>query len=173
MDGARFANAAAALNLTPKELSWQCGVDVLCFGGTKNGLHVGEIVIFFNKSFADEFAYRCKQAGQLASKMRFIAAPWIGLIKDNVWLKNARNANEMTAYLERQLKEIPGISFLFPREANALFVNMPENVPQMLEKNGWHFYSFIGKGGIRMMCSWDTKKETVDELVENIKECLL
>ena len=82
MDGARFANAVVALGVTPKELTWEAGVDVLCFGGTKNGLAVGEAVVFFNPELAREFDYRCKQGGQLASKMRFLSAPWTGLLKE-------------------------------------------------------------------------------------------
>src|ERR1043165_8076456 len=82
MDGARFANAVASLNIAPKEITWRAGVDVLCFGGTKNGTHVGDAVVFFNLDLADEFAYRCKQAGQLASKMRFMSAPWVGMLEN-------------------------------------------------------------------------------------------
>jgi len=82
MDGARFANAVASLGCHPAELSWRAGVDVLCFGGAKNGMAVGEAVVFFNQELAEEFDYRCKQAGQLASKMRFLAAPWIGSATD-------------------------------------------------------------------------------------------
>lgn len=93
MDGARFANAVASLNVAPKEITWKVGVDVLCFGGTKNGLAVGEIVVFFDKAMAQDFDYRCKQAGQLASKMRFLSAPWLGLLENDVWLENANHAN--------------------------------------------------------------------------------
>ena len=93
MDGARFANAIAALNCAPKTISWEAGVDVLCFGGTKNGGAGSELVIFFQKQLAAEFDYRVKQAGQLASKMRFLAAPWIGLLQNDVWLGNAAKAN--------------------------------------------------------------------------------
>ena len=172
MDGARFANAVAALNVTPKEISWQTGIDVLCFGGTKNGLITGETVIFFNKAYADEFAYRCKQAGQLASKMRFISAPWIGLLKNGIWLKYATHANEMAAYLEQQLESIEKISVKFPCQANSLFIDIPDGVVEKLELQGWRFYSFIGLGGIRIMCSWDTQKEDVDLLVHDIKNAL-
>ncbi|NQU10141.1 threonine aldolase, partial [bacterium] len=93
MDGARFANAVASLGVKPKEITWQAGVDVLCFGGTKNGLAVGEAVLFFNRDLAFEFEYRCKQAGQLASKMRFLAAPWVGLLENGAWLRRAQQAN--------------------------------------------------------------------------------
>ena len=90
MDGARFANAIAALGCSPKEITWQLGLDVLCFGGTKNGTGAGELVVFFKKELAREFDYRAKQGGQLASKMRFLAAPWVGILRDGVWLKKCR-----------------------------------------------------------------------------------
>src|SRR5678816_2515392 len=109
MDGARFANAVVALGLTPKELTWQAGVDVLCFGGTKNGLAVGEAVVFFNPELAREFDYRCKQGGQLASKMRFLSAPWVGMLKDGAWLRHAKHANAMDKRLEAAIQEWPQI----------------------------------------------------------------
>ena len=93
MDGARFANAVSALGVAPKEITWQAGVDVLCFGGTKNGMPVGEAVVFFNTELAKEFDYRCKQAGQLASKMRFLSAPWVGMLQDGAWIQHAAHAN--------------------------------------------------------------------------------
>ena len=93
MDGARFANAVASLGCAPKAISWQAGVDVLCFGGTKNGTGAGELVIFFEKELARNFDYRLKQGGQLVSKMRFLAAPWLGLLRNDVWLRNAQKAN--------------------------------------------------------------------------------
>src|SRR2546430_15212561 len=95
MDGARFANAVASLGVKPKEITWQAGVDVLSFGGTKNGTHVGDVVVFFNRDLAGEFEYRCKQAGQLCSKMRFLSAPWGGLLQDGAWLRNAARADSM------------------------------------------------------------------------------
>ena len=101
MDGARFANAIATLGCPPKSITWEMGVDVLCFGGTKNGAGGGELVVFFNKELAREFDYRAKQAGQLASKMRFLAAPWAGLLTDGVWLRNAERANAAAEKLAR------------------------------------------------------------------------
>ncbi len=169
MDGARFANAVASLNVSPKEITWQCGVDVLCFGGTKNGLAVGEAIIFFDKRLAEDFDYRCKQSGQLASKMRFLSAPWLGLLENNTWLKNASHANKCAKYLEKQLQDIPEIQTIFPRQANSVFVQMPEHVIHELHAQGWVFYTFIGAGGARFMCSWDTTEESIDQLVEDIK----
>ncbi|MBI5383110.1 MAG: low specificity L-threonine aldolase [Verrucomicrobia bacterium] len=169
MDGARFANAVASLNCSPKEITWQAGVDVLCFGGTKNGMAVGEAVVFFNRDLAAEFDYRCKQAGQLASKMRFLAAPWVGILKDGAWLKYARQANAMAALLEAELRAVPGVKVLFPRQANAVFLELPQPVIDALYAKGWWFYSFIGQGGCRFMCSWDTSEEDVKAFAADVK----
>ncbi|MFZ6026864.1 MAG: threonine aldolase family protein [Chloroflexota bacterium] len=171
MDGARFANAVAALGLTPKEISWQCGVDVLCLGGSKNGLAIGEAVVFFNKTLAEDFAYRCKQAGQLASKMRFIAAPWAGILKDGAWLQHAAHANRCARLLENELRTIPEIEIASPCEANSVFVNLPPKIALALEQKGWHFYTFIG-GSARFMCSWDTSEESIRALIEDMKSVI-
>ena len=169
MDGARFANAVASLGVAPKEITWQAGVDVLCFGGTKNGTAVGDAVVFFNKDLAREFDYRCKQAGQLASKMRYLSAPWVGLLKDGVWLKHARHANKMAALMESLLRELPHIKVLFPREANAVFADIPEAAVEGMWAKGWKFYNFIGAGGCRLMCAWDTTEEDVREFAEDLR----
>lgn len=169
MDGARFANAIAALSVPPAAVTWQQGVDVLCLGGTKNGLPCGEAVIFFNRDLAEDFAYRCKQAGQLASKMRFLAAPLLGLLENDAWLQYARHANDCAAYLEAQLAPIPEVELMFPRQANAVFVTLPEAVIQALREKGWRFYTFIGVGGVRLMCSWNSTYARIDELVADIK----
>src|SRR3989454_2562089 len=117
MDGARFANAIASLRCAPKAITWEAGVDVLCFGGTKNGVAAGELVIFFKKELAREFDYRVKQAGQLASKMRFLAAPWLGLLNDDVWLQNARRANDAAKQLANKLQSEAKMDIVFPVEA--------------------------------------------------------
>ena len=169
MDGARFANAIAALNCAPADITWKQGVDVLCFGGTKNGLPLGEAVIFFNKALAEDFDYRCKQAGQLASKMRFIAAPLLGVLEGNAWLNHARHANACAAYLADCLSAIPGVQLLFPRQANAVFVELPVPVIEALRAKGWRFYTFIGVGGVRLMCAWNTTYDRIDALVADIK----
>jgi threonine aldolase len=164
MDGARFANAIAALGCAPKLITWQSGVDVLYFGGTKNGLAAGELVIFFQKELARDFDYRLKQAGQLASKTRFLAAPWIGLLTDDVWLRNARHANRMAAHLAERLRA-EKIDIVFPVEANAVFVRLHERCAQALRERGWDFYSFIEPDIYRLMCSWSTSEETIAEFV--------
>ena len=172
MDGARFANAVVSLDVVPAEITWRAGVDVLCLGGAKNGMAVGEAVIFFDRELAHEFDYRCKQAGQLASKMRFISAPWIGMLENGAWLRNARGANQCAALLERQLAGIAGISIMYPRQANSVFVEMPEAVAAGLRSAGWNFYSFIGSGGARFMCSWQTTERDVIQLVEAVRSAV-
>ncbi|KYC42629.1 threonine aldolase [Scytonema hofmannii PCC 7110] len=172
MDGARFANAVVSINKSPAELTWKSGVDVLCFCGTKNGMAMGEAIIFFNQALAEDFAYRCKQAGQLASKMRFIAAPWLGLLETGAWLKNALHANQCAEYLENQLLQLEGVEIMFPREANSVFVKLPELAIAQLREKNWQFYTFIGVGGVRFMCSWNTTQARMDELVGDIKEAI-
>lgn len=168
IDGARFANAVAALNCRPRELSWQRGADVLCFGGTKNGLAAGELVIFFNRDLAREFDYRVKQAGQLASKSRFLAAPWLGLLKDGAWLRNASRANTMARTLANQLRREAKIDIVFPVEANAVFARLADPVVRKLENRGWHFYKFVEPDIYRLMCSWATTENDVDLLLSDL-----
>jgi threonine aldolase len=169
MDGARLANSVATLETAPKNLTWKAGVDVLCFGGTKNGLAVGECIVFFRPELAEEFAHRCKQAGQLAAKMRFLAAPWIGLIRSGAWLANARRANRAARLLAADLAGIDGIQIMYPVEANAAFVSFPPPVRDGLRERGWRFYDFIGAGGSRLMCSWDTTDDDVHALVDDVR----
>ena len=124
MDGARFANACASLGCSPADMTWRAGVDVLCFGGTKNGMAAGEAILFFNAKLAEDFDYRCKQAGQLASKMRFLSAPWVGLFESGAWLRNAAHGNACAARLAKEIGGLPGLEILFPVQANAVFVRM-------------------------------------------------
>lgn len=169
MDGSRFANAVASLGCHPADITWRAGVDVLCFGGTKNGMAVGEAVVFFKKELAEEFDYRCKQAGQLASKMRFLSAPWIGMLQDGSWLKRAGHANRCATLLAEQLQNIPEVELMFPCQANSVFISMPEQLLQKLHERGWYFYSFIGAGGARLMCSWATEESDIDALVGDLR----
>jgi threonine aldolase len=172
MDGARFANAVASLGVAPKEVTWQAGVDVLCFGGTKNGSHVGEAVVFFNHELAREFDFRCKQAGQLASKMRFLAAPWVGMLEGGAWLRHASHANAMAQLLHDQIASLPGARILFPRQANAVFVELPTPVIEGLRARDWRFYTFIGEGGCRLMCAWDTSPADVHAFAKDLRDLL-
>ena len=172
MDGARFANAVAALHIHPKELTWRAGVDVLTFGGTKCGMPMGEAVVFFDRKLANEFDYRCKQAGQLASKMRYLSAPWLGLLKDDTLLRHAGHANTCARKLSESLAEIPGATLVHPTEANAVFVELPERVVATLHNRGWVFYTFIGSGHCRFMCSWATTDEDISALSNDIREVM-
>jgi threonine aldolase len=170
MDGARFANAVAALNCAPKAITWEAGVDVLCFGGTKNGLAGGELVIFFKKELSSEFDYRLKQAGQLGSKMRFLAAPWLALLTDDVWLRNAQHANRMARQLANRLKTEAKIDIVFPVEANAVFVRMNDQLMRDLHLRGWHFYKFIQPDIYRLMCSWSVNDQIISEFIADAVE---
>ncbi|MHB1399101.1 MAG: threonine aldolase family protein [Trichloromonadaceae bacterium] len=172
MDGARFANAVVGLGAAPKELTWRAGVDVLTFGGTKNGLAVGEAVIFFNRDLAKEFDYRCKQSGQLASKMRFLSAPWSGMLENDAMLRHAAHANACARRLGQELSELPGIVVTAPTQANAVFVQMPPVLLQGLQEAGWYFYTFIGLGQARLMCSWSTTDADIDQLLGDVRRIL-
>lgn len=172
MDGARFSNACAFLGCSPAELTWKAGVDVLCFGGTKNGMAVGEAILFFNKDLAEDFDYRCKQAGQLASKMRYLSAPWVGLLQDDSWLRYANHANRCARLLAELVADVPGVSLMFPVEANGVFLQLSETAIERLRAWGWRFYTFIGAGGARFMCSWDTEEARVRELAADIRKAM-
>jgi len=171
MDGARFANAVAALGVPPRAITWEAGVDVLSFGGAKNGLAYGEALVFFDRHLARDFAYRRKQSGQLASKMRFLAAPWLGLLRDGAWLRHAGHANSMATELERGLRVLPGISIAHPREANAVFARLPPPVVAGMHARGWQFYNDVGpSGAARLMCAWDTRPEDVAAFLADVSE---
>ncbi|MSR66831.1 MAG: low specificity L-threonine aldolase [Pedosphaera sp.] len=172
MDGARLANAVASLGVAPSEVTWRAGVDVLTFGLTKVGSHAGEAVVFFDRALAREFDYRCKQAGQLASKMRFLAAPWVELLRDGAWLRHAEHANKMAERLRVGLASMRGVKVLLPRQANAVFVDLPKAVIDALHAAGWHFYTFIGETGCRLMCAWDTEPADVDRFLEETRRIL-
>jgi threonine aldolase len=168
MDGARFANACAALGCSPAELTWKSGVDVLCFGGTKNGMAAGEAVLFFDKALAVDFDYRCKQAGQLASKMRYLSAPWVGLLESGAWLKNAAYANHCASYFAEKVRPIAKIRISAPVEANSVFITASDEILERVRERGWRFYTFIG-GAARFMFAWDADLERVDALVADVK----
>ena len=173
MDGARFANALATLQCSPADLSWRAGVDVLCLGGVKNGLAVGEAVLFFDGELAAEFEWRVKQAGHLNSKMRLVTAPWLALLEDGVWLKNARHANAMAQRLGERIGNLPGVRLVAPVQANGVFVELPVPVQARLRDKGWRFYTFLGETGCRLMCAWDTTPETVDRFAADLAAAAL
>lgn len=168
MDGARYANAVASLGCEPKTITWRAGVDVLSFGGTKNGLATGELVIFFDKTSSSDFQYRVKQAGHLGSKMRFLAAPWLGLLNGDVWLRNAQHANKSARQLAQRLRDEAGIVSVFPVESNAVFVQLDDQLVRSLYARGWRFYKFIEPNIYRLMCSWSTSEDNISTLVGDL-----
>jgi threonine aldolase len=168
MDGARFANAIASLNCSPRTITWEVGVDVVCLGGTKNGVAAGELVIFFNKEVSREFDFRVKQAGQLGSKMRFLAAPWLGLLAGDVWLRNAQHANRAARQLALGLQTNANVEIVMPVEANAVFARMDDKLARGLETRGWRFYKFIEPDVYRLMCSWSTTEAEISNLVADV-----
>jgi len=168
MDGARIANAIASLGCRPREIV--AGLDVLSLGGTKNGLLCAEAVVFFNRQLARDFEYRRKQAGQLSSKMRFLAAQWIGALETGAWLRYAQHANAMAERLEKNLR---GVKVLYPRQANAVFAALPAKACDRLWQRGWKFYNDVGPdGAARLMCSWDTTEADVDNFCREIAEAI-
>ena len=171
MDGARFANAVAALRCAPREITWQAGVDALSFGGTKNGLAAGELVIFFNKQHSADFDYRAKQGGHLASKMRFLAVPWIALLENDVWLKNAQRANNAALRLANGLRDC-GVEIVFPVESNAVFVRLDTTSARKLREIGWDFYKFIEPNVYRLMCAWSANDEAIAALLSDCESCV-
>ena len=138
------------------------------FSGTKNGMAVGEAVIFFDTALALDFDYRCKQAGQLASKMRFLSAPWVGLLETGAWLRNARHANACAHLLAERIADLPDAALIFPVEANAVFLQLPADAMEALRARGWRFYTFIG-GGARFMFAWDAQPARVDALIADLR----
>jgi threonine aldolase len=124
--------------------------------------------VFFDKGLSREFAWRCKQAGQLASKMRFISAQWRQVLREGIWLRYAQQANEHARTLAEGFREIPGVEILHQVEANAVFARLPDEVKTRLRNAGWVFYSFIG-GGARFMCSWKTTNEDISALLRDAR----
>ncbi|WP_374308744.1 low specificity L-threonine aldolase [Dongia sp.] len=163
MDGARFANAVAHLNVTPAQMTWQAGVDVLSFGATKNGALAAEAVVFFDEELAASFGFRRKRAGHLISKMRFVSAQLDAYLENDLWLKLARHANAMARDLVAGLKPIPGVHLLHTVEANEIFIRLPLEIVAGLRRAGFDFYDWPGAapGTIRLVTSFATRAEDV------------
>ena len=172
LDGARFANAVASLDCTPADISWRAGVDVLCLGGTKKGLPFGDAIVFVDRALAEEFLRRRKQGGQLASKMRYLAAPWSALMANGAWLKHASHANAMARRLAAAIEKLPGVRLIAPVEANGVFVELPAAAIDAVRAKGWRFYNFVGATGVRFMCAWDTPAELVDRFAADITQAI-
>jgi threonine aldolase len=169
MDGARFFNAAASLGCAPAEITWKAGVDVLTLGGTKNGMAMAEAVVFFDGALGEEFGYRCLQGGQVASKMRFMTAQWVGVLESAAWRRHATHANAMASRLATALRDVRDVRLLFPVQSNAVFADMSPALQQALRERGWSFFPFVGERGVRLMCSWDTTESDVDQLAADVK----
>ena len=168
IDGARFANAVAALNCSPADLTWRAGVDALSFGATKNGAFAAEAVILFDPARAEEFAYRRKRGGHLFSKMRFLSAQLEAYLENELWLRNARHANAMAAQLAAGLAALPGTRLRHPVEANEIFVEMPDAVIRALAADGFRFYRWGGAAAnrLRLVASFSTTPEEVATFVK-------
>jgi len=172
MDGARIANAAVTLNMKFKEFTKDAGVDILSFGGTKNGMMYGEAILFLDKQLGQDFKYVRKQGMQLASKMRFISAQFERYLTDNLWYKNAKHSNQMAQLLASKVQEIPQIKITQNVEANGVFAIVPKEIIEDLKKE-YFFYDWDeSKNEVRWMCSFDTAQEDIFKFVELIKSKL-
>lgn len=169
MDGARFAKAAAALGDSPADMTWRSGVDILSLGATKNGLAIGEAIVVFNKSLRAGLDARIKQAGQLASKMRFMSGAWTALLNDDCWLRHARHANAMAPLLSDRLRETEAVRVAVPATTNMVFVDMPQGLAQTLHGRGWHFYEFFQPNRYRLVTSWDTPAEAIEDFIADLR----
>ena len=172
MDGARICNAAAALGKPLREITRDAGVDVLSFGGTKNGLMLGEAVIFFNPDLAADYRYYRKQATQLPSKMRFIAVQFTALLEGNLWMENALHANRMAALLAESVRDIPDVNIIHPVESNAVFATIPKDAVTPLMEHSYFYLtgSNTPTPVARWMTSWKTTEEDVHAFAAAVKE---
>ncbi len=170
VDGARLANAAVALDATFKEITADVGVDVLSFGGTKNGMMYGEAVVFFDKTRAGDFKYIRKQGMHLPSKMRFISAQFEALLSGDLWRRGAAHANRMAQVLGSELAKVPKIKLTQPVESNGVFAVIPaEYIPMLQEK--YFFYVWDDAiSEVRLMASFDTSEEDIRDFIEFVKE---
>lgn len=175
MDGARFANAVAALGCAPADVTWRAGVDVLTLGATKNGAWAAEAVVFFRPDAPDAFAERRKRAGHLLSKQRFVSAQSLALLDDNLWLRNAAHANAMARRLGDGLAAVPGVHLPAAVEANMAFPVLPAPIAEGLRAAGFVFHDWPSAqaGMVRLVTSFETRAEDVDALVETARALAL
>ena len=170
MDGARLCNAAAYLNTSLSSLTADIGVDILSFGGSKNGMLCGEAVIVFNPDLRDALPFLRKQTTQLLSKMRYLSAQFIAFWQDNLWKKNAKHANEMAQYLVQSLQQFPFIGLLYPVQANILFVKMPRDLLLKLQTQYYFYILDHEQTTARWITSFDTTKQQIDYLLAQISQ---
>ena len=172
MDGARLANAAVSLNIGFREFTSDDGVDVLSFGGTKNGMMYGEAIVFFNKQLAHDFMYTRKQGLQLASKMRYVSAQFIAYLNNNQWYGTASHSNRMAKILEEKVRQISSIQITQPVEANAVFAIVPSHIIPKLQEEYFFYVWDEDKSEVRWMTSWDTTEDDIEKFVAKIRELI-
>ena len=170
LDGARIANAAATLGQTLRQSTHDLGVDVLSFGGTKNGIMGGEAVVFFQPKLSDDFLFRRKQGMQLASKMRFISAQLGALLTNDLWLANARHSNLMAKLLEKEISQIPRVKIVYKVEANGVFAQIPREAIAKIQERYFFYLWNEEESVVRWMCSFDTTEEDVREFAKFVAQ---
>lgn len=171
MDGARFANALASLDVSPAEMTWKSGVDVLTLGGTKNGCLAAEAIIFFKSDMVGNFPYLHKRSGQLLSKMRFISSQLEAYVTDDLWIRNAQHANSMAKILSEGLNAFSNIELAYPTQSNEVFVYLPRELIDYLNNAGYDINEeeLDGKA-VRFVTAWNSELKDVDRLLEVIKQ---
>jgi threonine aldolase len=178
LDGARFANALVSLNCSPAEMTWKSGVDVLSFGGTKNGAMMLEAVVFFDPILAKDFLHRRKRGAQHLSKGRYLSAQMIAYLKDGLWLENARTSNARAKSLAGWINQIPDVRISQPVQANEVFAYMPKTLYEDLEREGVHFYEWPvedaqpGETHVRFVLSFATPEQDVERFGALVKKLI-
>ncbi|MFE3022334.1 threonine aldolase family protein [Streptomyces sp. NPDC059256] len=170
LDGARIANAAASLDVPMRTFTNAVGVDVLSFGGTKNGMLFGEAVIVLNPDAVSHMKHLRKMSMQLASKMRFVSVQLEALLARDLWLRNARHSNSMAQRLAAGVRDVDGVEILHPVQANAVFARLPHDVSRRLQRRFRFYFWDETAGDVRWMCSFDTSEDDVDSFVQALKE---
>jgi len=170
LDGARIANAAAGLGQTLCQATRDLGVDILSFGGTKNGIMGGEAVLFFGSGQGDDFLFLRKQAMQLASKMRFISVQLGALLTNDLWLSNAQHSNRMAQLLEKEIREIPGVTIVYKVEANGVFAQIPHDAIARIQDRYFFYVWNEEESVVRWMCSFDTTEDDVRQFATFVRQ---
>jgi len=172
MDGSRIANAAVSLNTTFKEMITQTGVDLLSFGGTKNGMMYGEAIISFNDECSNQLKYIRKQGMQLISKMRYISAQFLAYLENDLWKENAMHANKMAKLLAQGLADIKEVNIINNVDANMIFATIPKSWVEKLKEKYFFYVIDEEETLVRWITSFDTKEEEIDEFIKTIKELI-
>jgi len=172
MDGSRISNAAVSLGMDFKEFTKDAGVDVLSFGGTKNGLMIAEAVVFFNKSLTKYVKFLHKQTMQLYSKMRYVSAQFLEYLSNDLWFKNAKNANDMAKLLEQEIRKIDKVEIIYPVEANEVFAILPKSAVKKAQEQSFFYIIDERKGAVRWVTSFNTTEKDIRDFVKLIKKSL-